>query len=179
MPKKRSRLFSWLNEWTEQEKQGTLTDIFVAGDAGAPMLRLEQVACLPGQGLEGDRYAAGRGHWIKTDGCEVTLVSRADIERATRRGEQSFLNGEHRRNLVVEGIALDVYRRQAVMIGDVLFRFHRLRPPCGYLDRLLQPGAGKALGKGAGIGLHVISAGVIRVGDAVRVLTDANVASVR
>ncbi len=170
MPTHVSRLFAWLNVWRADELQGRLIDIFVAPQAGAAMRRVTSADCIAGAGLDGDRYALGRGHWIKTDGCEVTLVAREDLERATRRGGQSFAEGEHRRNLVIEGIPLDALRRRRVRIGEVLFEFHRLRPPCGYLDRLLQPGAGKALGRGAGVGLRVLEAGRIRVGDPVQVL---------
>jgi MOSC domain-containing protein YiiM len=170
MPLRTSRLFSWLNDWRDDELRGTLSDIFIADAAGQPMRRLTACLCLPGIGLAGDRYASGKGHWIKTDGCEVTLVTGADLARAGRQGPVSFAAGEHRRNLVIEGVPLDALRRRRVRIGPVLFEFHRLRPPCGYLDRLLQPGAGKALGRGAGVGLRVLCEGVIRVGDSVEVL---------
>jgi MOSC domain-containing protein YiiM len=172
MPKRLSRLFSWLNDWQDDELSGTLVGIFVAETAGAPMRRLERVACLPGRGLAGDRYASGQGHWQRTDGCEVTLVDRDGIRRASRCGEQDFMHGEHRRNLVVEGIPLEACRRRRLQIGEVTFEFHRLRPPCAYLDRLLRPGAAKALGKHAGIGLRVVSEGSIAVGDPVRVLVE-------
>jgi MOSC domain-containing protein YiiM len=170
MPQHRSRLFSWLNHWRPDELQGRLVDIFTAPQAGAPMQRRESVQCLPGLGLEGDRYARGAGHWLQTDACEVTLVTEEDLRHAARRGPPGFANGEHRRNLVVSGIPLDAFRCRRVRIGSVLFEFHRLRPPCGYLDRLLQPGAGRALGKGAGIGLRVLRGGLIRCGDRVEVL---------
>ena len=172
MPDRSSLLFSWLNTWRRDERCGRLVDIFVAPAAGEPMHRLGEAHCLPGRGIEGDRYALGKGHWTKTDGCELTLVTRQDIERANRRGPLSFADGEHRRNLVVDGIRLEVFRGHRVRIGSVECEFHRLRPPCGYLDRLLQPGAGRALGKGAGIGLRVLHEGVIRVGDPVEVLVD-------
>jgi MOSC domain-containing protein YiiM len=170
MPQRTSRLFSWLNTWRDDELVGVLESIFVAPQAGAPMQSVQTAECETGRGLVGDRYAAGTGHWIKTDGCEVTLVRGEDIERASRRGPVSFEAGAHRRNLVVTGIPLDAYRRRQLRIGEALFEFDRLRPPCGYLDRLLQPGAAKALGRAAGIGLRVIGAGTIRVGDEVRVL---------
>jgi MOSC domain-containing protein YiiM len=170
MPKHESRLFSWLNVWREDELRGTLVDIFVADGAGRPMRRLSESRCLPGRGLEGDRYAAGSGHWIKTDACEVTLVAREDLLRAAKRGPHSFDHGEHRRNLVIAGIPLAALRGRDLRIGGVPFAFHRLRPPCAYLDRLLQPGAGKALGKGAGVGLRVLGEGVLRIGDVVEVL---------
>lgn len=163
-------MFSWLNGWREDELRGTLLDIFTTPGAGEPMQRVRECHCLPGQGLAGDRYALAKGHWMKTDGCEVTLITQEDLERAARRGPQSFAEGEHRRNLVIQGIPLDALRRRRLRVGEVRFAFHRLRPPCAYLDRLLQPGAGKALGRGAGIGLRILDAGVIRVGDSVEVL---------
>ncbi len=172
MPEQVSRLFSWLNTWRKDELQGILVDVFIAASAGEPMRRVASCRCLPGKGLAGDRYASGKGHWIKTDGCEVTLVSEADIDRASRRSTLSFADGEHRRNLVVRGIPLAAYHKRKVRIGEALFEFHRLRPPCGYLDRLVQRGAGKALGRGAGIGLRVLQGGEIRVGDPVEVLSD-------
>jgi len=172
MPARTSGLFSWLNRWRADELQGRLVAIYVAGEAGAPMEWLAEARCLPGLGIDGDRYASGKGHWRKTDGCEVTLVRREDIERADRRSVSGFLDGQHRRNLVVEGIAMAAYRRRRVRIGEVLLEFHRLRPPCAYLDRLLQPGAARALGKAAGIGLRVIEGGAIRVGDPVSVLAE-------
>ena len=86
----------------------------------------------------------------------------------------TFSNGEHRRNLVVRGVPLAAYRSRQVRIGEVVLAFHCLRPPCGYLERLLQPGAANALAGGAGIGLRVIEGGMLRVGDRVQVLYAAS-----
>jgi MOSC domain-containing protein YiiM len=158
-------LFSWLDRWRDDERCGVLEAIYIAPTAGVPMQRVADCECLPGRGLVGDRYAAGAGHWIKTDGCEVTLVRSEDIDRASRRGPVDFRDGAHRRNLVVSGIPIPAYRRRRVRIGEVLFEFHRLRPPCGYLDRVVGRGAARGLGDAAGIGLRVIEAGRLRVGD--------------
>lgn len=170
MPLRESPLFSWLNTWRDDELRGRLNSIYVCAGAGDAMRAVGACECLPGQGLAGDRYATGKGHWIKTDGCEVTLVSASEIERASGRGKVGFLAGEHRRNLVVEGIPLAAMRNRRLQIGEVLFEFHRLRPPCAYLDRLLRPGAAKALGKAGGVGLKVLSEGTIRCGDPVEVI---------
>lgn len=170
MPETRSRLFRWLDRWRAEELRGTLLDIFVADDAGAPMRRVDSALCVAGRGIEGDRYAAGRGHWIKTDGCELTLVRHEDILEAGRRAAHGFADGAHRRNLVVSVIPLAAYHRRRVRIGEVCLEFHRLRPSCGYLDRVVEPGTAKALGRAAGIGLRVIEGGTIRVGDPVEVV---------
>jgi MOSC domain-containing protein YiiM len=163
-------VFSWLKNWRSEQLNGTLTDIFVAQEAGAPMQRVTRIEALAGSGLAGDRYASGRGHWKLTDGCQVTLVTEADLSKAQRRSGISLIDGRHRRNLVVRGIPLDAFRHHRVRIGEVLFEFHRLRPPCGYLDRVSGPGVAKALGKGAGIALKVVQGGLLQVGDAVTVL---------
>lgn len=170
MPLRFSPLFSWLSEWSPRDLRGTLVDIFVTAAAGQAMRRLTEAQAIAGQGLAGDRYASGQGHWQRTDACQVTLVTEQDLLRAERRSGLSFGAGEHRRNLVISGIPLDALRRRRVQIGEAVFAFHRLRPPCAYLDRLLQPGAGRALGRGAGIGLQVLQGGRIRIGDAVVVL---------
>ncbi|MGB0713279.1 MAG: MOSC domain-containing protein, partial [Gammaproteobacteria bacterium] len=62
------------------------------------------------------------------------------------------------------------YRGRLLRVGEVVFRYHRPRPPCGYLERMLWRGASKALGKGSGIGLYVEQTGVIRVGDPVELI---------
>lgn len=173
MPKRRSPLFSWLSEWRAEELEGELAAIYVATGAGQPMRALAEARAIPGAGLEGDRYATGSGHWRLTDACEVTLVNAEDLARAERRSGIPFAAGEHRRNLVVSGIPLEAFRNRRVRIGEALLAFHRLRPPCGYLDRLLQPGAGRALGAGAGIGLRVLEGGILRVGDRVQVIDEA------
>jgi len=167
-----SPLFHWLTKWRPEQLRGTLVDIFVADVAGGTMRRVERAEAVAGVGLAGDRYAAGRGHWKLTDGCQVTLMAEADLRSAERRSGLSFATGEHRRNLVVRGIPLDAFRRRQVRIGDALLAFHRLRPPCGYLERLVGAGAIKALGTGAGIGLSVVEGGVVKVGDQVAVAPD-------
>ncbi len=166
-------VFSWLKEWRPEQLRGTLVAIFVADAAGGRMRRVEQAEAIAGAGLAGDRYAAGLGHWKLTDACQVTLIAEEDLQVAQRRSGLSFSDGRHRRNLVVRGIPLDAFRRRRVRIGQALFAFHRLRPPCGYLERLAGPGTVKGLGKGAGIGLTVVEGGILRVDDEVAVFKEA------
>ena len=172
-------VFSWLKAWQSEQLHGTLQGIFIACDAGQTMHSVDSVQAIPGAGLAGDRYAEQQGHWKLTDGCQVTLITQEDLQRAERRCDLSFSCGEHRRNLVVQGIPIDAFRRRRVRIGDVLLEFHRLRPPCGYLDRLVGRAAGKALGKGAGIGLNVVEGGTLRVGDEVVVIAQPRDTEVR
>jgi len=103
-------LFSWLRKRRPEDLRGTLVGIFVADDAGEPMHRLQRCEALAGMGLAGDRYASTRGHWKRTDACQVTLVAEEDLLRAEPRSELPFADGQHRRNLVVRGIPLAAFR---------------------------------------------------------------------
>ena len=165
-----SKLFSFLSDFSPDELSGELISIYIAKQAGESMRRVDQAEAVKSRGLSGDRYASGSGHWHATDACDVTLVSAEELDAAERRVGQLLPEGWHRRNLVVKGIALAAVRRRNIRIGDALFAFHRLRPPCGYLDRISGAGSAKALGKAGGIGLKVLENGVIRVGDSVCLL---------
>ncbi|MCF7989365.1 MAG: MOSC domain-containing protein [Thiohalocapsa sp.] len=149
---------------------GRLAAIYVAEQAGAPMRAHDAAEALPGSGLRGDRYAAGTGFWRATDGCQVTLIHGEDLARAERRSGLALQQGQHRRNLVVTGLAGTDLGHRRLRIGDALFVWHRVRPPCGYLDKIAGSGMAKALGKRSGICLKVIEGGWIRVGDAVGVV---------
>lgn len=147
--------------------EGRVTAIFVADAAGAPMRACERTLALVDQGLAEDRYALGQGFWRLTDGCQVTLILAEDLQRAERRHGIALATGQHRRNLVVSGLVGVNLRGQSLRIGEALLAWHRVRPPCGYLDRVAGSGTAKALGRQAGHCLRVREGGLIRVGDRV------------
>jgi MOSC domain-containing protein YiiM len=149
---------------------GKLVAIYIVGAAGQRPRCVESANCVVGMGLAGDRYATGHGHWKATDSCEVTLVCENDLLRAEARSGIALRNGEHRRNLVVQGLHLDELSSRSLCIGEVVLKWHRPRPPCGYLDSITARGMAKALGKGSGVCLRVLRGGCIRVGDTVEVL---------
>jgi MOSC domain-containing protein YiiM len=148
---------------------GVLAAIYVAPRAGAPMVGQEAIGVVAGRGLAGDRYADGNGLYKVTDACQVTVIDGAELVRIERRSGVLLTHGEHRRNLVIQGIDLGDWRDERVRIGSVLFEYDRPRPPCAYLESITQPGIARALRKHFGACLRALESGVIRVGDAVRV----------
>lgn len=176
------RLFAWFPAWLRRAFEndlgvprgrtqiGRLTAIFVADRAGAPMRACDQVTAVVDAGLTEDRYARDEGFWRLTDGCQVTLIHAEDLARAERRFGVPLDAGQHRRNLVVSGLARVELRGRRIRIGDALFEWHRVRPPCGYLDRVSGKGTAKALGRRSGHCLRVRQAGRIKLGDSVQVL---------
>ena len=165
-----SRLFRFLSSFPQRALTGRLEAIFVASGAGQSMRLASEIEAITDIGLANDRYALGSGHWRATDGCQVTLVSSEAIARAERKAKLDLPPGWHRRNLVVSGIDLDAVRRHIVCIGSARFTFHRLRPPCGYLDRITGTGAARTLRQAGGVGLRVQQGGTISVGDPVELV---------
>jgi MOSC domain-containing protein YiiM len=121
-------------------------------------------------GLAGDRYLRGEGHYSPGDTCQVTLIEAEALERMEAKFGVHVSEGQHRRNVVTRGVAHAVLRGRRFAIGEVMLEYDRPRPPCGYLQRITEPGMTRAMGEGAGIGVRVLEGGVIREGDAVVLL---------
>lgn len=169
-------MYPWLNRLKNLGRTPPpprLSTIFIAPSAGVPMIPVDSVRAMQGLGLEGDRYALKQGYWKVTEACEITLISEHDLKHASRRGisKEYLQDGIHRRNLVLSGLRTADLRDRDFSIGEqAVFRYHRPRPPCGYLDQVGHNGLARALGRHSGICIRVIREGVIRTGDIVRLI---------
>ncbi len=155
---------------------GSIEEMYLTGSAGEPMQRCAEVVAIAGRGLEGDRYLLGTGRFSPRDVCEVTLISAEGLEIMKRDFGVAVGEGQHRRNWVTRGIDLESLRDRRIAIGGdgVVVEYDRPRPPCGYLQRITEPGMTKAMGRGgAGIAVRVIKGGVVREGDALTILPGA------
>jgi len=149
---------------------GRLVAIFVAPEAGAPVRSVAEAQALKGRGLVGDRYGAGVGSFNRWPGRgrEVSLIAAEALAAAEREFGVAVSGGEHRRNLVVEGVGLDDLRGVAFTIGGVRMEGVRLCAPCKYLVRVTgQDRIFAALVRRGGLRASVLASGTIRVGDAV------------
>ena len=149
---------------------GTLTDLFVAPEAGAPMRRATEATALPGRGLDGDRYAAAAGSFSRwpSPGRAVTVISAEALAEAEAEFGVSLMEGEHRRNLIVTGVPLAEMKGVEFQIGEVGFRGAQICAPCKYLVRVTgQEDIFQALVRRGGLRAEILTDGVIRRGDAV------------
>jgi MOSC domain-containing protein YiiM len=153
---------------------GTLTGIFVASSAEAPMVSVSEIRAIPGRGLEGDRYfhAAGtfsRGH---EPDSELTLVEAEAIEALAREHSLVLEPADPRRNLVTRGIALNGLVGLEFLIGDVRVLGHGLCEPCKHLQQLTQqPAILKGLLHRGGLRAQILAEGTLRVGDMIRLVS--------
>ncbi|WP_019625860.1 MOSC domain-containing protein [Thioalkalivibrio sp. ALJT] len=166
----------WLRSLRPGRARGQLETIWLADRAGAPMYA-QATAAVTAQGLSGDRYATGQGHWHTVESCPVTLITVTELERATRRARRlrepaTPAPGEHRRNLVVSGLRHSP-RTGTLRIGAVRFAITRPRPPCGWLNQVVGYNFARALRQDSGICLQPLETGVIQCGDRVHWETEA------
>src|SRR5438309_1195652 len=152
---------------------GRVEAIHVTQAAGEPMRAVGRIRVIAGIGLEGDRYAAGRGHFSASPGTgrALTLIEAEVLESL----DIALQAGEARRNLTTRGIALNALVGRRFRIGDVLCEGMRLCEPCEYLEGLLKKSLLQPLLHRGGIRADVLEGGELRVGDSVNVLgTDAD-----
>ncbi len=156
-------------------KPATLTAIFVAASAGAAMRAVDSIEAVADAGLRGDRYQTHTGFWQATDACQVTLITTDDLDRAEQ-GQPAEIRdklrrGQHRRNLVIDGLTAKQMHGRQLRIGTAVFFCDKPRPPCGYLDKIEGRGLCRALGRHSGACLRVVKSGKCAVGDGVEVLS--------
>jgi MOSC domain-containing protein YiiM len=149
--------------------QGNVVSIYIARDAAVPMESREEVKAVAGQGLEGDRYFEGRGHWSKTPGVsrEVTLIELETIEALEREKSIAIAPGAARRNVVTRGVPLNHLVGREFQVGAVRLRGTRLCEPCAYLEGLTQRGVLAGLIHRGGLRAEIVTGGTIRVEDSI------------
>jgi len=148
--------------------QGRLRHIHIAPQGRAPMQALDRVRAIAGFGLDGDRYATGRGHYSEfPDVREVTLIEVETLIALARDHGTTLEPFEHRRNLTVEGLPLNHLVGRRFHVGPVLLEGGRLNTPCRYLDLLTGKIVCDLLTHRSGLNCRIIEGGEIRIGDAV------------
>ena len=149
---------------------GRLVEIWTTPAAGAVMERQRAADVAEGLGLRGDRYWKQRGSFSRwpRPGRAVTLIDAAALRAAAAEFGVAVSEGQHRRNLVVEGVPLADLRGVPFAIGGVRFEGDQVCAPCKYLVRVTgQASIFDALVGRGGLRAAVLSDGRIREGDAV------------
>ena len=149
---------------------GRVESIFVTGEGGAAMERVDAIEALEGQGFKGDRYCTRSGYWTGIDECQVTLIAGEDLDAIAEQLGVAVQKGEHRRNLVTREISLMSLAGQLFRIGEAVFGFDRPRPPCAYIASLTERRMTKALWNRGGICARVVRSGMVRPGDAIEIM---------
>ena len=145
---------------------GRIEALAVAADAEQPVVLVDQAAAVAGRGLEGDRYFNGVGTFsnVHARGHDLTLVEAEALD------ELGVTPEEARRNVVTRDIDLNALVGRRFTVGEVECLGQRLCEPCAHLERLSKPGLLRRLVHRGGLRADVVSGGVIRVGDPLRLI---------
>tara|TARA_Y100000591_G_scaffold311524_1_gene315029 strand:+ start:271 stop:729 length:459 start_codon:yes stop_codon:yes gene_type:complete len=149
---------------------GRIRAIQTSPGSGEPMVSHAEIVATPGRGLEGDRYSLGRGAWvkeIKPGDHELTLIETEQLEWFRRETGQELTHRMSRRNLLTQGIDLNALVGKRFHVGDVEVEGMRLCEPCKTLQQQTGLDILPAMVGRSGLNCRVLTAGVIRIDDAV------------
>ncbi len=140
--------------------------IYIAPKAQELPHSVDRIRVLPGQGLEGDRYATGIGTFSDREGQrDVSLIESEAIEAFERESGITLTAAASRRNVLTRGVRLNDLVGQEFQVGNVRMRGLRLCEPCTHLQRLTHPATLRGLVHRGGLYAAILSEGEIAVGD--------------
>ena len=153
-----------------------ISAIFIAPNAGQPMIQKDCVKALPKIGLEGDRYALGLGAYSKSVPAKtrnISIITRDGIDAANQElnalGLEEFLDSDTRRNIVIKGFSsedLNALVGQEFYLGKLKLRATELCIPCERPSKLaMKNNFLKAFEGRGGIRAQILEAGEIKLGD--------------
>lgn len=146
--------------------RGELVSLFIAPNAGSPMISLAQVRAFADRGLEGDRFFRESWKAASRPDKAVTLIEEETLRLAEAELGVEALAEKARRNIVTRGVPLVDLLDKEFIIGQVRLRGIRLFEPCDHVESVAAvPGLFRALEHRSGLKAAILSDGMIRVGD--------------
>ena len=141
------------------------------------MQELAEARLIAGVGIEGDRYATGKGYYSSTPHADrqVTLIEIETLESLQRDHGLPLAPHESRRNLTTCGVPLNHLVGKYFRVGEVLLYGGRLNVPCEYLAKLLGKPVFKPLLNRSGLNCRIIEGGTLRRGDIIRPAEEKNI----
>ncbi len=144
----------------DADRPGSVAGLLVAPEAEAPLVAVESVVAIAGRGLEGDRYASGRGTFSGPGrGYQLTLVEAETLDELNVSWERA------RRNVVTRGVSLNPLVGRRFRIGEVECIGRRLCEPCAHLEKVSGAGLLRPLVHRGGLRADILAGGTIELGD--------------
>jgi MOSC domain-containing protein YiiM len=127
----------------------------------------ECVVCLPGRGLQGDRYAEKEsGHK-----GQVTFFNGEVLrEVGAALGLEHVPPDAFRRNVILEGVDVNDLIGRRFSLGGVRFEGTEASHPCHWMDVALVPGTRDLLKGRGGLRARILESGILRTGQAALIL---------
>lgn len=125
-----------------------------------PLSEVQEVRCVAGSGLEGDRYFDFKPDYKG----QVTFFEWETYERMCAQfGVKGKGPGAFRRNIIVEEFPLPSLIGKEFELQGVRFIGTQEAAPCEWMNEAFAPGAHQALKGSGGLRARILSDGVLRV----------------
>lgn len=125
-----------------------------------PMVRVEAVECVAGQGLRGDRFF---GHGPDYPGQITFFAEETHLALCRELGAAPAPPSVYRRNVIARGVDLARLFGQEFTVQGVRFLGGAECKPCHWMDRAVGPGAEAWLRGRGGLRAKILSDGWLRV----------------
>lgn len=145
---------------------GKVEMILIAEAEAEPIVSVPEIVAHAGRGLEGDRYASGKGKFKKLEPRQQsTFIEAEAIEAVARDYGIDIDYKDPRRNFVTRGVALNHLVGKTFTVGEARFRGVKLAEPCNYMQKLAGKPVKDPLKHRGGLRAEIIGSGTVRVGD--------------
>lgn len=127
------------------------------------IVSVDEVGCVAGMGLEGDRYFGFKEDFKG----QVTFFSAEVVEEVAREfGKESLDASLFRRNLIVRGAKLGEWVGKRFRFQGTVFEGSEECRPCYWMDEAIAPGAEEFLKKDfrGGLRARIVTDGVLKLG---------------
>jgi len=150
-------------------RRGIVEAIYRFAESGAPGEALQMAHLMAGVGIEGDRYALGKGHFSEEGrwGQALTLIEAESIEMLASEHGIEMPTVDARRNIVTRNIDLNALLGKRFRIGGLLCQGSRLAEPCAWLQKTTPPGTLRGLVHRGGLRADILEDGSVKRGDPV------------
>lgn len=150
-------------------ESGRVVDIFIGPEFTGPVASVDSVKAVAGRGLEGDRYFRSDEAPQSHPDEEITLIESEAIAAAQAETDVEFGPEDTRRNIVTSGVRLNDLVGRKLSVGEVVIEALELNPACAYLVKITKKPFLKQLIHRGGIRGRIVSTGMIRRGDIIRI----------
>jgi hypothetical protein len=135
--------------------------------ADYPMQSLDQVRCMAGKGLEGDRFFGFKENFKG----QVTFFSQEVLDSVQAHVGAECPPWATRRNILVTGVDLNRLIGRDFRIGEVGFEGTEECAPCEWMDHAIGEGARDFLRGRGGLRARITRSGILRAGARERLST--------
>ena len=122
------------------------------------MLELEEVKCVAGSGLSGDRFFDFKPDYKG----QVTFFSLEVHERLQREFDKEYDPSTYRRNLIVSGVDLNELIGEEFEFGGIRFLGTTEAAPCYWMDHAIGHGLEEAMRGNGGLRAKILTDGLLR-----------------